>query len=159
MSPSDLELRLARLEAKEDVRATVARYCELNDEITSLEALVGLFTEDAVMTNPAGEHRGRDAISRYYHAFFDGSVQFARHHTMNQVIDIPEPDVARHRSYFLAMLGKDGESRIAFGRYDDVLVRTDGRWLFSTKVNDVVGITTVDAGWARGLGSLAKAVR
>lgn len=156
MSDTQWQERIAALEAKDEVRELVARYCSLNDALTRLDELVGLFTDDAVMVNAAGDHVGRAAIDAYYRAFFDGSTEFARHHTMNQVIDILEPGVARHRSYFIAFLGRQGDSKIAFGEYDDVLVKTAEGWRFSRKGNHVVGITTPESGWARGF---AEAVR
>ena len=156
MSDTALQERIAALEAKDEVREFIARYCALNDALTRLDELVDLFAEDAVMVNAAGEHVGRAAIDAYYRAFFDGSTEFARHHTINQVIDILEPGVARHRSYFIAFLGRQGESKIAFGAYDDMLVKDADGWRFSRKVNDVVGITTPENGWAHGF---AEAVR
>lgn len=156
MSDTRWQERIEALEAKDEVREFVARYCTLNDALTQLDDLVGLFTEDAVMVNAAGEHVGRPAIEAYYRAFFDGSTEFARHHTTNQVIDIVEPGVARHRSYFIAFLGRQGESKVAFGQYDDVIVKTAQGWRFSRKVNDVVAITTPENGWAHGF---AGAVR
>ena len=159
MTDADLQVRVALLEAREEVRAAVAHYCTVNDQITGVEELVAMFTEDAVMENPAGIHDGIEAIGAYYRAFFEKGVGFARHHTMNQVITMNGPDEARHESYFLALLGKDGESRIALGRYDDTLVRTGDGWKFKRKVNDVVGMTTVAEGWTNGFGADLRAVR
>lgn len=144
---SDLEERVAALEAKDEVRATIARYCTLNDRRTAVDELMTLFTEDAVMHNATGAIEGWDAISAYYHRFFDGSVTFARHHVMNQVITLVGPGVARHEAYFVAHLGKGGESRQVFGRYDDTLVKTADGWKFRTKVNDSVLVTRAGAGW------------
>lgn len=150
MTTTDLEARLSALEQKDEVRAMIADYCALNDRLTSLDELIGLFAENAVMVNASGEHAGRAAIDAYYRAFFDGSTEFARHHTMNQVIDILEPGVARHRSYFIAFLGRQGESKIAFGSYDDLLAKTPDGWRFTRKVNDVAGVATPESGWAHG---------
>ena len=153
MTHPDLERRLADLEAKEEIRAFVATYCRLNDALTELDALVALFAEDAVMRNPAGVHSGREAIHAYYKAFFDnGATRFARHHVVNQVITMVEPGVARHDAYFIAMLGRGGESKIVYGSYADTVVKRDGGWLFQEKVNDIVAPTTIEAGWADGFG-------
>ena len=150
MAEMDLEARVRELEEKDEIRAFVARYCELNDALTRLDELIDLFAPDAVMENATGPHIGREAIGAYYRAFFDGTTEFARHHTTNQVIDIVEPGVARHRSYFVALLGRQGESKVAFGAYDDTIVKTDAGWKFSRKVNDVAGVTTPAEGWAHG---------
>ena len=152
MTQPDLERRLADLEAKEEIRAFVAEYCRLNDALTELDALVALFAEDAVMRNPAGAHDGREAIRTYYTDFFKSGTAFARHHVVNQVITILGPGRARHDAYFIAVLGRGGESRLVFGSYADTLVKEGGGWLFQEKINDIVAPTTLDAGWAGGFG-------
>lgn len=156
---TDLERRVADLEAKDEIRAFIADYCRLNDALTELDALVALFAEDAVMRNPTGVHDGREAIRAYYTKFFESGTLFARHHVLNQVITILEPGRARHDSYFLAFLGRDGESKLVCGAYADTLVKRDGRWLFAEKVNDIVAPTTLGAGWAEGFGTHTPIVR
>lgn len=91
--------------------------------------------------------------SSYYAAFFADGLKFSRHHAVNQVITILEPGVARHEAYFIAMLGRGGESRIAFGRYEDLVVKQEGVWRFKDKCNDVVATTSLEAGWAEGFPS------
>lgn len=152
MTQPDLERRLADLEAKEEIRAFIARYCRLNDALTELDALVALFAEDAVMRNPAGRHEGREAIRAYYTNFFETGTLFARHHVVNQVITVVEPGLARHDAYFIAVLGRGGESKIVYGSYADTVVKRDGGWLFQEKINDIVAPTTLEAGWAEGFG-------
>jgi uncharacterized protein (TIGR02246 family) len=159
MTQPDLERRVADLEAKDEIRAFIAEYCRLNDALTELDALVALFAEDAVMRNPAGAHEGREAIRAYYTNFFGSGTKFARHHVVNQVVTILEPGRARHDAYFIAMLGRGGESKIVYGSYADTVVRLDGRWLFQEKVNDIVAPTTIEAGWAEGFGTHAPIVR
>jgi hypothetical protein len=90
------------------------------------------------------------AIESYYAAFFADGVKFSRHHAINQVITILEPGTARHESYFIAMLGREGESKIAFGRYEDLVVKQEGVWRFKDKHNDIVAPTSLEAGWAGG---------
>lgn len=150
MTQSAVEARLAVLEAKEEVREFIAQYCTITDKMHAIDELMDLFTEDAVMRNAAGTHSGRAAIRDYYAHFFSDRTRFARHHVLNQVITVVEPGVAWHDSYFIAMLGRDGESKIAYGRYHDAVVKSEGRWQFKEKVNDVVAGTSLEAGWAEG---------
>lgn len=157
MDSAALEARLAALEqkvdefeAKDEVRAALLEYCRLNDVLTEVDALVDLYTDDAVLTNPAGRHEGKVAIRTYLENFFDGSVTFSRHHALQPVITIPEPGVAHIDAYFIALLGKNGSSNIAIGRYDDTLVKTDAGWRYSVKNNVIVGMTTAEKGWAYG---------
>src|SRR5580692_11725445 len=112
MPELDVETRLANLEAKEEVREFIASYCAITDHIDKIGDLVDLFTEDAVLRNPAGVHSGRPAIEAYFTAFFADGVKFSRHHALNQVITVLQPGVARHEASFIALLGRDGESKI-----------------------------------------------
>jgi uncharacterized protein (TIGR02246 family) len=153
MPELDVETRLASLEAKEEVREFIASYCAICDRTDKIGDLVDMFTEDAVLRNPAGVHSGRAAIECYYAAFFAAGVKFSRHHAVNQVITILEPGVARHESYFIAFLGRGGESKIAFGRYEDLVVKQADVWRFKDKHNDIVASTSLEAGWAEGFGS------
>jgi uncharacterized protein (TIGR02246 family) len=150
MTQAEIEARLAILEAKEEVRDFIALYCTTTDKMNAIDDLMQLFTDDAVMHNAAGTHSGRAAIHDYYLNFFTDKTKFSRHHVLNQVITLLSPGVARHESYFIAMLGRDGESKIAYGRYHDTVVKSEGRWRFKEKVNDVVAGTSLEAGWAEG---------
>jgi hypothetical protein len=152
MTQLDVETRLANLEAKEEIREFIALYCSINDKRDAVEELVALFADDAVMRNPAGAHTGRGAITDYYTKFYASGVTFSRHHVMNQVITILKPGVARHESYFIAMLGRDGESKIVYGRYEDTVVKQGDSWRFKEKINDIVAPTSLEAGWAAGFG-------
>jgi len=151
MPQLDVETRLANLEAKEEIREFIASYTAVVDRIDALDDLLALFTEDAVMRNPAGVHDGKAAITEYFTKFFSsGATNFSRHHATNQVITILEPGIARHESYFMAFLGREGDSKIAFGRYKDIVVKQDGVWRFREKGNDIVAMTSLKDGWAAG---------
>ena len=47
----------------------------------------------------------------------------------------------------------DVETRLAFGRYEDLVVKQEGVWRFKDKHNDIVANTSLEAGWAEGFGS------
>jgi len=60
----------------------------------------------------------------------------AMHHVItNGVIDLVDAANARHRSYWMTVLGRGGTrfEVAAMGRYEDVLVKQDGRWLFKQR--------------------------
>lgn len=149
MPTTDIEARIAALEAKEKVKAVVADYCRKLDAV-DIEAVSDLFVADAVLANPAGEHVGHARISDYYQAFAEAGTSFTRHHVINQEIEILEPGRARHRAYFIALLGRSGESSFAVGEYDDILIETADGWKFQRKGNLVMGSTTAERGWADG---------
>src|SRR4051812_29848832 len=102
--PVSVEERLARLEAIEEVRATVARYARVNDELRDPEALAELLREDVVLRNP-NAHEGRDAVVDYYRTFFASGVTVSRHHVANATVELETPDRARFSAYFLVMIG------------------------------------------------------
>jgi 3-phenylpropionate/cinnamic acid dioxygenase small subunit len=120
------------LVAREGVRETVIRYAHLVDG-GRFDELLELFTEDATLE--AGDQttaRGRAAIRAL---FVDTGARlssaqgrpFVRHHVSNIDVDVESPDAARARAYFLA-LTEHGPDH--WGRYQDRLVRVDGRWRF-----------------------------
>ena len=106
-----------------------------------------------MLRKPTGVYSARAAIESYYATFFAAGVKFSRHHAVNQVITVLEPGVVRHEAYFIAFLGRGGDSKIAFGRYEDLVVKQEGVWRFKDKHNDIVANTSLEAGWAEGFGS------
>ena len=118
--------------AREGVRETIVRYAHLVDG-GRFDELLELFTEDATLetgTGPAGH--GRAAIRAL---FVDTGARleaaqgrpFIRHHVSTIDVDVQDPEAARARSYFLAVTERGPDH---WGRYQDRLVRVDGRWLF-----------------------------
>lgn len=139
---TELEHRIERLEAVEGVRELLWRYAATVDRLPPAHELSDLFTEDAVLVNP-DRHEGRQAVLDYYGAVL-GSLEWARHHIVNSLIEIEGPGRARHRGYFLAFLCRDGSEMVVYGDYDDVVVRgDDGRWRFKEKGNHAAGASTL----------------
>jgi 3-phenylpropionate/cinnamic acid dioxygenase small subunit len=121
------------LEAREQIRETIARYAHCVDG-GRFDDLVELFTADGVLEvegEPA--HRGRDAIR----AFVTGTGQDLargqgapriRHHVSNVLVELAGRDRARARCYFLAVTDRGVDH---WGRYRDDLVRAGGSWRFA----------------------------
>jgi ketosteroid isomerase-like protein len=144
--PMSVEERVARLEAIEEVRATMARYVRAVDE-DGLGALAAVLAPEVVLRNPTA-HEGRDAVLAYYRTFFESGVTVSRHHTANVVVELESPDRARFSAYFLVLIGRGGRSYVGWGNYRDVLERRAGHWLIVEKVNDVHGLAPLEEGWA-----------
>ena len=133
---SELEERIERLEAVEDLRTLLARYAAVVDNDKDVNRLRDLFTEDAALENPT-RYEGREAILEYYLGVMK-SLEASRHHVVNSSFELEAPDRARHRGAFLAYLARDGVMSLVCGDYDDEVVRgNDGRWRFSVKRNDI----------------------
>src|SRR5260221_6833983 len=63
-TPMDLEQRIARLEAIEEIKQLKAQYAQVCDDGYKPEGMVPLFTEDAVWADSSGglgRHEGREA--------------------------------------------------------------------------------------------------
>jgi 3-phenylpropionate/cinnamic acid dioxygenase small subunit len=123
------------LEAREQIRDTIARYAHCVDG-GRFDELVELFSTDGVLEvegEPA--HRGRDAIR----AFVTGTgrdlaagtgAPRIRHHVSNVLIELAGPDRARARCYFIAVTDRGVDH---WGRYRDDLVREGDGWLFAQR--------------------------
>jgi ketosteroid isomerase-like protein len=135
------------LTAREGIRDTVAAYADAGDRLR-LEELAALFTEDGVLeVKGRRSAQGRGEIV----AMLGGRAQsranpqaetekrsfFVRHFVTNLRFVTLEPDRAETTAYFL-VLTPEGPDH--WGRYRDVLVRRDDRWLFEHR------LAAVDAG-------------
>jgi len=103
------------------------------------------FTEDAEFTMEGKVFRGREEIRGIVAGMKASRAERKAdkdpandpppimHHVMtNVVIDITGPDSARHHCYWMTVAGGPGmySFRVAAeGRYEDELVKRDGRWL------------------------------
>ena len=135
------------LEARESIRDLVARYNACGDS-GRFDAMLALFTEDAVLELDDATLTGRAAIR----AFFEGvatrtgagrSARFVRHFTATHQIDVLSEREARGYCYF-AVLTDAGLDH--WGRYRDVYRREGDRWLFARR--KVTLDAAVPGGWA-----------
>jgi ketosteroid isomerase-like protein len=148
----DLEARIRRLEDIESIRALKMRYCDLCDGGYDADALVPLFTDDAVWDGGMfGRYEGARRIRRFFEAT-GGIVRFARHYVTNSVIAV-EGDQASGRWYLLqaATMPAGDADRAVWGaaRYDERYLRTVDGWKFESIVLDWDFWTPFDEGWER----------
>jgi SnoaL-like domain len=136
---SDLEARLARLEAERDIAALMATYARLVDEGPDADAIVALFTADAVyetfgQLGLEGEPiTGRDAL----HSTFRDLPQllpFTAHYLCNPEVTV-SADVARGEGRWLvlelanAVRDDDRQALVMVAAYHNDFVRTPDGWL------------------------------
>ena len=137
------------LAARESIRDLVARY-NANGDAGRFGPMLELFTQDASMELPDGEHRGLAAIR----AIFEGAsassgggqgarASFIRHFTATHQIDLLSRSEARGSCYFVVF--SDGGAD-HWGCYVDDYRFVDGRWLFARRKVTVEG--SVPGGWA-----------
>jgi hypothetical protein len=130
-------IELAELAIREAVRDTLVRYNHAGDR-GRLDELAAQFTPDGILEVTGGERMaGRTAIVaglggvvRHLRdgAVPDGPPPLVRHHVSSVLIHDVTPERAEADSYF-AVLTRDGLDH--WGRYRDVLVPCEGRWLLS----------------------------
>jgi hypothetical protein len=131
---------LAELATREAVRDTLARYNHAGDR-GHLDELAAQFTPDGILEIHGGDRlEGRAAIIaglggvvRRSHdgAAPGGPPPIIRHHVSSIRIHDVTPERAEADSYF-AVLTRDGLDH--WGRYRDVLVPCEGRWLLARRL-------------------------
>ena len=135
MSPSELEIRLRRLEDREAIRELVGRYGYVIDN-RDLEGVAELFCEDAILESRDGvmQARGRAAIIELYKGRY-AALGPTFHYTHDHAITLHEtdPDVATGIIASHAEVTRNGEAMLAAIRYFDDYRREDGRWRFAKR--------------------------
>jgi hypothetical protein len=125
MSTLSTEDRLA-------IGEVLAAYCHHLDA-GRWEALRALFTADCRLDFGAllGTFEGREGLERFTATLARIGVVM-RHYTTNVVVT-GDGSAARAQSYVLGLTGASGTRAIATGRYEDELVKQDGRWLIRVR--------------------------
>lgn len=160
MSPDD-RAGSAIDEARREIAGVKHAYCWSYDS-GDLEALVDLFTDDAVCDfGEFGCWQGRDDIRREYAAQMAGSgVPGTRMHTVaNPWIEV-DGDDARGRWYLLDLHTLPGHAQPVriLGRYDDTYRRENGRWRIARTSIDLLWLAESGAA-AQGASSESAGVR
>lgn len=134
---------LQRLLDRAEIEELVARYVTALDTLDA-DAYEGVFTEDGEYDVTGRVYKGRAAIRKIV---TDLQASRARneaagapspqlYHVMsNSSIEIVDAANARHQSYAQTVrLADNGQFVAGFmGRYEDVLVKVDGRWLIKSR--------------------------
>jgi hypothetical protein len=122
-------MELWELEAREQVRDTLARYNHAGDR-GLLEELAGCFLPDGVLeVKDLGVARGRAEIVGFLSAGTEEGRRaqaFVRHHLSSVRIETITRDRAQAAAYFVVMTAAGPDH---WGRYRDVLRPHEGRWL------------------------------
>lgn len=110
----------------------LATYCHCLDQ-GRFDELRDLFVPDCRLDFGAvfGVFEGTDGLRRFTDLLGKLGI-FMRHYTTNVLID-GDGARARAESYVLAITGPAGSRNTATGRYEDELVKRDGRWLLRTR--------------------------
>ena len=122
----------------EGVRQLLSHYCVLIDhgklvELSELYHSKALFS---VSFDSVKNHTGRAAILAWYSRFFYQPPRKVRHprHKLFEPCIVVNGNTATASTYFDSdFVEASGAVRILAGRYDDVLCKERGRWLFKER--------------------------
>lgn len=134
----DLAARVARIEARDEIRELIARYAHGLD-LPDRDIFMGVWAEDAVykVDEPFGETVGIEAIGAAwdsFHIFFP----YQYHHTMNVVIDGPHGGKASATSFVLVTgADREGTAWVASCTYFDDFEHIGGKWLFKRRYDKI----------------------
>jgi hypothetical protein len=126
----DLAARVARLEASDEIRQLVAKYC-LALDMRDLDSLCGLFPEDVRVGK--GES-GRNALRRWFDHTLRAQFTGTAHVTGNHIIEFLSESRARGAVYSRNEHETGGEWVIMTMIYWDDYERIGGRWLFRRRL-------------------------
>jgi len=136
MSPdllADLAERVARIEAREDIRTLVARYGMAVDD-RDVDLVGDLFTADGVFRHINNTYvcNGRQAIVEYY-ANRIGAYGVSFHYPHSHIIDFDGPTSATGLVTAHAELGVERTTFVTALRYHDTYVVDRGAWKFKER--------------------------
>lgn len=142
----DLRRRVRRLEDIEALRTLRNQYhaCINDGRYADIAAL---FTPDAVVElGYLARYEGIAAIDRGFRGMGERERFFIKQFIHSHLVEV-EGDRGTGKSYLEARYGRFGVSYLVSGRYDDVYVRQDGRWLFQAMIAEFYYTVPAGVGW------------
>ena len=135
-SLDDLERRIHRLEAREEIFELIARYGFVMDD-RDMAGMDELFTQDVVLRSMDGvmNATGLDAVVEQFRGRFK-VLGPSNHFSHDKIIrfDDRQPDVASGIVLSHAEMNRKGQAMLTAIRYQDSYRREAGRWKFSERV-------------------------
>lgn len=117
---------------EEAIRDLMSQYCHLIDD-ERFEEFTELFTEDAVVTAKLAKktYTGRQEIR----GFLENQPPEKRglHVTVNHRVHVDGDTARAAADFFVIVTRPDGLHVMGMGRYDDRIVRQDGKWRFAER--------------------------
>jgi hypothetical protein len=152
---TDLAVRVAKLEAREDIRRLKLEYAAGCDDGYKPDVLTPMFTEDAVWDGGErfGVHTGHKEIYDYW-AGISSQLVFAMHYMIGDTIEIADDlKTATGKWQFLmpSTMIVDGENRPMWfaAIYDDEYRLESDGWKFSRVNVDFTMLAFHDVGWGQ----------
>ena len=128
-SLADLQGRIERLEALDEIRQLAAKYAVALD-MRDLDALVNLFVDDVGVP---GKRRGRAALRAWYDTEMRHNLLGSAHGVLGHVIDIHDDIRATGLVYSRNDLETESIWVVELIAYLDSYQRRDGHWYFAKR--------------------------
>jgi hypothetical protein len=152
---TDLDARLARLEAIEAIRILKARYADVCDTGYDPVRMRPFFTEDAVWDGGPrfGRYEGIDAVCEFF-AGISSEITWALHYMVAPIVEVADDGETATGSWYLlepcTISTDDGpRAMLITGRYADRYRKEPDGWKFCEVVLDCQTVSPLDEGWAR----------
>ena len=134
---------LQKLQDKAEIESLIVRYGTALDTLDA-DGYAAVFTEDAELDVAGNVRKGRQQIRAIVTGLQEsraaskakGTPAAALYHVIsNTAIEIISANEARHHSYSQTIrVGANNQITVgAIGRYEDVLVKRNGRWLIRSR--------------------------
>ncbi|MET0291798.1 MAG: nuclear transport factor 2 family protein [Steroidobacteraceae bacterium] len=139
-TPAGLEQRLQRVEDELEIRRILVDYSATQDA-RDYAGYAALFARHGEWVNGKQVHKGRVAIQKMLVDLYGppppGYVNNESYHiSSNAQIDVKGDRATARSRHLLLMRGPKGEpTPVLAGRYEDELIREDGRWKILRRVD------------------------
>jgi uncharacterized protein (TIGR02246 family) len=127
-----------RLVSIQEIRDLIARYAIHYDD-KNWEAFATLWAEDAAFVANGVAFEGRGPMLEFLTTCLPDDYA-GKHMNSQPLIELASDGETATARTDVVWISQDFENRIV-GRYDDVLVKRDGRWLFARRVESTVPFT------------------
>jgi ketosteroid isomerase-like protein len=147
----DLETRMAKMEAAEDIRKLKARYALACDDNYDADRIAACFTEDAVWDGGErfGRHEGRDAIHKFF-SEVSKQITWALHYMVGPDIEVADDlQSATGAWYLYEPCTMGGRALWIGGKYADTYRREADGWKFSDVKVDIQMVSPFEEGWEK----------
>lgn len=148
---SNIEQRLARLEAAEDIRRLKAKYAKICDNGYDPDQLVALFVDDSVWDGGEhfGYHAGKETIREFF-SVVPEQISWALHMNICPDIEVSaDAQTAEGTWYLFEPFTFKGEATWLTGVYNETYRNTADGWRFETVQIVPQMITPFDTGWVK----------
>ncbi len=125
-----LEERLARMEAKDEIRELTHRYCHGVVD-GDADRIVELFCQDGVFRTHTLAPQGHAELLEFYSGGVGGKTH--KPFVQNHVIEFEDEERATGRCSVEIRVWQDNEAYTQAGHYHDRYRKEDGRWRFAER--------------------------